>query len=134
MLNTLSIPRLPLCLAVNLGAMVLLLAGCGGSDRPVSNDDAQVPTVQGALTQVAGIVTDMDGNPLADVGIAVTKGTAPYPEILVLSEEDGKYTWSLPAGTFTLTARKDGYKELSLEVTVKEGETARLDFKLEKLP
>jgi hypothetical protein len=114
--------------------MLLLLAGCTGSDQPVSSDDALTPAPQGTITQVIGTVTDMDGNPLAEVGIAVTEGTAPTPEILKLSGEDGKYTWPLPAGTFTLTARKDGYKELSQEVVVKEGETARLDFKLEKLP
>jgi hypothetical protein len=123
-----------LYLAISMGAILLLLAGCAGSDEPVSNDDVQTPAAQGAITQVIGTVTDMDGNPLAEVGIAVTEGTVSTPEILMLSGEDGKYTWSLPAGTFTLTARKDGYKELSQEVVVKEGETTRLDFKLEKLP
>jgi len=123
-----------LYLIVGMGAIFLLLTACAGSDEPVSNEDIQTPAAQGAITQVIGTVTDMDGNPLAEVGIAVTEGTAPTPEILKLSGEDGKYTWPLPAGTFTLTARKDGYKELSQEVVVKEGETTRLDFKLEKLP
>jgi hypothetical protein len=136
MLNTHSALRQvgQLYLAVSMGAILLLLTACAGSDEPVSNDDVQTPAVQGAITQVIGTVTDMDGNLLAEVGIAVTEGTAPTPEILMLSGEDGKYTWPLPAGTFTLTARKDGYKELSQEVVVKEGETTRLDFKLEKLP
>jgi hypothetical protein len=123
-----------LYLTVGMGTMLLLLAGCAGSDQPVSNDDVLTPAAQGPITQVIGTVTDMDGNPLAEVGIGVTEGTAPTPEILILSGEDGKYTWSLPAGTFTLTARKDGYKELSQEVVVKIGETTQLDFKLEKLP
>jgi len=136
MLNTHSALRQVgrLNLAVGMGAMLLFLAGCAGSDQSVSNDDVQTPAAQGAITQVIGTVTDMDGNPLAEVGIGVTEGTAPTPEILMLSGEDGKYTWPLPAGTFTLTARKDGYKELSQEVVVKEGETTQLDFKLEKLP
>ena len=123
-----------LYLAVGVGAILLLLTGCAGEDAPVSNDDVVMPAVQEPVTQVVGTVTDMDGNPVAEVGIAVTKGTAATPEILMLSGEDGKYTWSLPAGTFTLTARNDGYKELSQEVVVKEGETTQLDFKLEKLP
>jgi len=117
-----------------MGAILLLLTACAGSDEPVSNDDVQTPAVQGAITEVVGTITDMDGNPLAEVGIAVTEGTAPTPEILMLSGEDGKYTWTLPAGTFILMARKDGYKELSQEVVVVEGETTQLDFVLEKLP
>ncbi len=121
-------------IAVGVGVMLLILSACAGNDQPVSNDDVQAPAVQGQITQVIGTVTDMDGNPLAEAGIAVDKGTAPFPEMLMLSGEDGKYVWSLPAGTFTLTARKDGYKDLSQEVVVKEGETAQLDFKLEKAP
>jgi hypothetical protein len=135
MLNTRSALRLGwLYLAVSMGVVVLILTACAGSDQPVSSDDIQTPAVQGKTTQVVGTVTDADGNPLAEVGIAVDKGTAPFPEMLMLSGDDGKYVWSLPAGTFTLTARKDGYKELSQEVVVKEGNTSQLDFKLEKLP
>ncbi|MEB2334561.1 MAG: carboxypeptidase regulatory-like domain-containing protein [Anaerolineaceae bacterium] len=123
-----------LSLIVGLGVVYLLLAGCAGEDVPVSNDDVVTPATQSERTQVSGIVTDLDGNPLAEAGIAVTKSVVGVPEILVLSGEDGKYTWHLPAGTFTLSAMKEGYKELSLEVVVKEGETTKLDFKLEKLP
>lgn len=123
-----------LSLIVGLGVVCLLLAGCAGEDVPVSNDDVVTPATQNERTQVSGVVTDLDGNPLAEAGIAVTKSVVGVPEILVLSGEDGKYTWYLPAGTFTLSAMKEGYKELSLEVVVKEGETTKLDFKLEKLP
>src|SRR5262245_47901330 len=103
-----------------MGAILLLLVGCGG-DQPVSNHDVQTPDSAGAITQAIGTVTDADGNPLAEVGIAVTEGTVAVPEILKLSGEDGKYTWSLPAGTFTLQASKDGYKPLSGTVVVKKG-------------
>ncbi|MBE7536347.1 MAG: carboxypeptidase regulatory-like domain-containing protein [Anaerolineales bacterium] len=123
-----------LSLIVGLGVLYLLLAGCAGEDVPVSNDDVVTPAAQSERTQVSGIVTDLDGNPLAEAGIAVTKSVVGVPEILILSGEDGRYTWHLPAGTFTLSAMKEGYKELSLEVVVKEGETTKLDFKLEKLP
>jgi hypothetical protein len=53
MLNTHSALRQVgrLYLAVGMGAMLLLLAGCAGSDQPVSNDDVQTPAAQGAITQ-----------------------------------------------------------------------------------
>ncbi|GER81039.1 conserved hypothetical protein [Candidatus Denitrolinea symbiosum] len=120
---------------IGAGIVILLLAGCSGKDASISDDDVLPPAaVQGTNTQVLGTIADSEGNPLAEVGIAVTEGSTAVSEILVLSGEDGKYTWPLPAGTFTLTARKDGYKESSQEVVVKEGETTRLDFTLEKLP
>ena len=36
----------------------------------------------------------------------------------------GFYQWDLPAGTFTLKARKDGFKLTTVEVIVSAGETS----------
>jgi hypothetical protein len=124
-----------LFLVLGLGSMLSILAACADkNDQPVSSDMPMPPVTQGPVTQVIGTITDTEGNPLSGAGIGVTSGTAPVPEILVLSGDNGKYIWKLPPGTFTLTARKDGYKDLSQDVTVKAGETVQLDFKLEKLP
>lgn len=116
-------------------APLLLPAACGAqNDQPVSSDKPAATSAPMSDTRVYGTVTDMNGRPLAEVGIAVTSGTAPYREILMLSGEDGNYIWSLPPGKFTLNASKDGYRSQSREVEVKDKEATRLDFKLETLP
>ena len=81
-------------------------------------------------------MTDAAGNPLAEVGIAVTAATAPAPDMLRLTAPDGSYTWPLPAGTFSLTANATlgGYRPQTLEVTVPEGGSAELNFTLESEP
>ena len=122
-------------LTIGLVTILVILTACADKNaQSVSSDEPMPSLTQGPLTQVTGIVTDAAGKPLANVGIGVSKGTAPVPEVLVLSDQDGKYTWNLPAGTFTLTANSDGYQALSQEVTVKYGKTVQLNFKLDKLP
>ncbi|GJQ52052.1 MAG: hypothetical protein HKUEN02_08990 [Anaerolineaceae bacterium] len=58
----------------------MLLAGCAGEDVPVSNDDVVTPATQNERAQVSGVVTDLDGNPLAEAGIAVTKSVVGVPD------------------------------------------------------
>ncbi len=99
------------------------------SDDPNPSVDAQAPT---AL--ITGKVTDKNGKPIPEAGVAVTKSSTSVPEMLVLTNEEGEYVWELPPGEFTLTVYKDGYAEKSMDITVKEGETAKLDFELEKQP
>ena len=118
-----------------LGAVLLAgCAGAGANDNPVSSDTNQPPPAAGNKPAIAGVVSDESGMPLAEAAVMVEKGTSAVPEIAALTGEDGKYTWHVPAGTYTLKAHKDGYEDLSQEVTVKEGEQALLDFRLKKLP
>lgn len=120
---------------MSAGTPLLLSAACSAQDdRPVSSDQPSASVAPVSRTQVYGIISDANGRPLAEAGIAVIRGTAPFREILMLSGDDGKYTWPLPAGKFTLKATKDGYKPHSRDVEVKDNEAARLDFTLEKLP
>jgi hypothetical protein len=123
---------------IGVSMMVLILvAGCSGGsgdDQPVSSDQDSSPPMSGSSAQVVGRVTDQDGNPLAEVGIAVKEGSSAVPEILVLSGEDGKYVWDLPVGTYKMAANKEGFIEQVKEVVVKEDQQAELDFQLEKAP
>jgi predicted extracellular nuclease len=106
-----------------------------GDDQSISSDDATPPAgAPAATTRVTGKVTDGSGNPIPGAGVAVTKSSISVPEILVLTNEEGRYVWTLPPGEFTLTVHKDGYVEKSKDITLKEGETVELDFQLEKQP
>lgn len=98
--------------------------------QPVTNEG--VDNVQGEQsgTRVIGVVTDETGRVLQEATIAVTAGTAPVPEMAMVTNEKGEYIWGLPAGTFTLTVHKDGYQPQSKEVNVTEGEATSLNFTL----
>jgi hypothetical protein len=124
------ISKLQFRLSVLALALALLLAACSANvePNPGSGDESTTPAV-------TGIITDVDGKPLADVGVAVKEGTVATPEKLMLTDADGKYSWDLPVGTYKLAASKDGYAEQVLEVVVKaEGQQVELNFKLDKAP
>jgi hypothetical protein len=117
------------------GLLIAICASASASDVPVSDEGFSPPT-QGSFAGVRGTVTDAAGNPLAEVGIAVTAATGPAPDMLRLTAPDGSYSWPLPAGTYSLTANATlgGYRPKTLEVTVPEGGSAKLDFTLEREP
>jgi hypothetical protein len=120
-----------------LAILVILLSGCNTQDQSANSDDQKPPLIQSSSTpvfQVTGKVTDESGNPIAEAGVTVTKGSAGVPDLLVLTNENGEYIWDLPAGEFTLTARQDNYLDISKDITVKEGEKLELNFQLKKKP
>ncbi|HWR97774.1 MAG TPA: carboxypeptidase regulatory-like domain-containing protein [Candidatus Methanoperedens sp.] len=124
-------------LGIAVLAAGLLFAACASAsdgDRPVSSEGDGWAPARGAFAGIRGIVSDSEGLPLAEAGVAVTAGTAPVPEMLMLTAEDGSYSWPLPAGTFSLTVTLDGYRTQTLEATVPEEETVELDFQLEREP
>jgi hypothetical protein len=124
-----------ICFSFLIGA-VLMLTACSSGDQSVSDQDPVSPSAADSATvAVTGIITDADGNPLAEVGVAVKEGTVATPEKLMLTGDDGKYIWNLPVGTFKLAANKDGYAEQVLDVEVKAGDQqVELNFKLQKAP
>lgn len=126
----------PILILIGVAGLLILAACSNGSaaDQPVSSDQSQQPGPTGTGTEVVGVVTDESGKPLPEVGIAITKGTSATPEILVLTDENGKYTWKVPAGSYTLMAHLDDYQSESKDVQVSPGAQAKLDFQLKKLP
>ncbi|HEY5997685.1 MAG TPA: carboxypeptidase regulatory-like domain-containing protein [bacterium] len=122
--------------ALAAGLLMAVNARAGAGDEPVSDGGATRRPPVRAFVGVRGVVTDTAGAPLAEVGIAVTAGTSPVPEMLRLTAPDGSYSWPLPPGTYSLTASPTlgGYRPQTLEVTVPEGGTARLDFQLQAEP
>jgi hypothetical protein len=122
--------------SILLGALLMLTACADRGDQSVSNQEPVSPPAAGSSTAaVTGIVSDVDGKPLAEVGVAVKEGSVATPEKLALTGADGKYIWNLPVGTFKLAANKDGYAGQVLDVEVKAGDQqVELNFKLEKAP
>jgi hypothetical protein len=48
----------------------------------------------------------------------------------VFTDATGAYVWSVPPGTYTLEASRDGYAPQQGEVTVDGGSRVTLDFQL----
>lgn len=56
-------------------------------------------------------VLDAGGNPVAGAFVTVVSGSAPTPEITLLTNAEGRARLGLPSGTFTLQAQTpDGTK------------------------
>jgi len=90
-----------------LGALGLLFAGCGQQGQPTPQTGTLQVTVQ-----------DQGGSPIqgAQVSVQGQSGTQ-------LTDNQGKASFTLPAGTYTVTATKQGYNPGSTQATVTAGQT-----------
>ena len=109
--------------AVALAAAV----ACGqGSDQPTPS----AVSGGGPGGGIAGIVTDLDGAPVAGMRVGIVSGTAAFPEIAPETDEGGSYQInSVPPGTFQVGVHDRDGQRIGLEsVVVNSGETASRDF------
>ncbi len=79
---------------------------------------------------IAGIVTDLDGAPVAGMRVGIVSGTAAFPEIASETDQGGSYQInSVPPGTFQVGVHDRDGQRIGLEsVVVKSGETASRNF------
>lgn len=86
---------------------------------------------------ITGTVTGVDG-PLAGAKVSIAE-SAPVTVSasgsgVVTTGEDGTYTLTVAPGTYDVTVEAFGYDPATETVTVEEGEEAKVDFVLEKIP
>lgn len=120
-----------------LAAPLLLVLGCLDPDRSVSSGDGAGTERRGIDEGVEGHVTDSGGKPLADVAVqprSLDQPTTAIPELMVISEQDGRYRWTLQPGEYELTFSVEGYQAATRRVTVRSREVSRLDVTLEPAP
>lgn len=87
----------------------------GAFGRGVVNAAAAAAEVGGRGREVAGTVTDPDGAPVTDATVtAVTGATA-------RTDEQGRYTLSVPAGEASVTASATGYDPVTRRVESGDG-------------
>ncbi|WP_157987752.1 S8 family serine peptidase [Jiangella endophytica] len=90
-----------------------------------------------ALSGVAGQVTDaVNGRPASNTAVTATgAGDAGAPGVTTTTADDGSYRLYLSPGTYTLTASRFGFSDLSSPGTVVTGdEVTRRDLALSPLP
>ena len=118
------------------------LAACGddsGTASAGNPDEVPVTGSQGDATgpgrtdqgRVEGVVRGADGSTLADVLVVPVPLDEPapaIPELAVVTDDSGAYTWSLPGGRYELRATKDGTAVGSTRVEVAPGETVDGDI------
>ncbi len=65
---------------------------------------------------ITGVVTDPAGSPVAGVPVALTAGPVPFPDLAVLTADDGTFTLGVPApGEYRVAVHGSG---TSAEATV----------------
>jgi hypothetical protein len=147
-------------LAISLTLLVLFLVACGqaGSGNttgagvnpqaqptsdPNTADSSNIPPEQppepAANTRSGGIVegriTDAAGNPIAGVLVMPASSAKPpeaVPEIAVLTDAQGRYTWHLSPGPYTFTVTHEGYAPATQQIVVKPDQPVKLDLALQK--
>jgi hypothetical protein len=80
---------------------------------------------------VAGVVKDADGHAIADADIKLVNGDF---DRTVSTDQEGKYSLTVPEGKTKVTASGFGYKTASKTVTVKQDATVKANFTLKAAP
>ena len=84
---------------------------------------------QGNRTQkVLGRVTDIHGNPLADVSLSIVNAE---PSITQTTDKVGRFELQVPLGRQVLRASSVGYQDKEISLLLVMGEEVSLDVKLE---
>jgi len=100
--------------------------------EPTSTAEATPVSTAPPRPTITGLVRDANGEGLVDVTVALVEGSVPVPNMAVFTDAEGRYSWTVRPGTYTVEAYRDGYAAKRSEVTVGEGETAEVDFTLER--
>jgi hypothetical protein len=96
-------------------------------DSPAENQES--PSDNPNTGSIEGTITDHEGLPLDGINVTIINGSTPFPETPVETNETGQYQIEgIPPGDFEV-AFSDQETRIGLEnVTVKSGETSKLDF------
>jgi hypothetical protein len=83
---------------------------------------------------VEGRVTAPGPKPLENVAVrprSLDEPAAAIPEMAVVSEPDGHYSWTLRPGEYEISFAAEGYQPAARRVTVRPRQVTRLDVALE---
>ena len=100
---------------------LIIISGCQATEEE--------PTEQ-VLGEIEGTVTDVNGRAIAGMRVSIVSGTTGFPEILAMTNDSGYYKiGSVPSGSFDVAVHDlEGNRVDLRTVTIREGETATLDF------
>lgn len=110
-------------IVVLIGALSLI--GCGTQEPGTRAASSAQPTATTATGLVQGRVTTAAGVPIAEVPVGAQSvgNTQPVPALGRLTDQEGRYTWQLPAGNYFLMVGT-----ITKTVDLQAGQTVTLDF------
>ena len=111
-----------------IGLAFVLIGACGSNGTP----SPPIPR----LGTIQGTVTDASGGPGFGFRVLIVSGTAPYPEIASLTDEEGFYRLgSISPGTYEVAVHDQNGDRVGLDsFAVKAGETSTLDLQITQRP
>jgi protocatechuate 3,4-dioxygenase beta subunit len=99
-------------------------------DAPVSSDAAP-SSGPSRRSGVSGRVLDPSGNPVVGAVVVPRSQDSPpqeLPEIAVMTDDDGRYQWTLPPGRYSFTVHHNGHASSSQTVVVAADQVGSLDI------
>ena len=111
-----------------MATLIIVAAACGEGAEPTAN-----PDLSGIIE---GTVKDADGRPVSGMRLGIVAGTAPFPEIAPITNEDGVYRFpAIPPGTFSVAVHDARGNRIALQsVEVTSGKVRELNFILPARP
>jgi len=121
--------------AALLVATALLTGGLAGCqpDDPVSSHDTPISDAPRTQAVITGTVRDAARRPIAGAAVQPRSLDQPahaIPEIAITTDDQGRYSWTLPPGEYSLEVKQDARAAAPRNVSVGAGETATVDFTL----
>jgi hypothetical protein len=115
--------------------MLCGLAVCANvdEDRSVISSDQSGPGPD-VRQGVAGRVTTSDHLPVKGAFIqprSLDDPSPPIPEIAILTDDEGRYTWPLLPGNYLISVSVEGCQRASKHVAIESGQVVKLDFILQ---
>ncbi len=98
---------------IQIGAMSLGLALFAGLAPDLMQSEALAQTAPTGIGMIRGTIKDEQGLPMAGMTVVMTPQSGAGQEVSVTTDKEGKFSKSLPAGTYTLLYKqgdKDIYK------------------------
>ena len=111
----------------------LAVFSCGVENWPAQSSE-QGGSGLGLQEGVVGRVTTSDVRPVKGAFIQPRSLDDPsprIPEIAILTDTDGRYTWPLFPGTYEISVSAEGYQREVKQVVVKTGQVVMVDFTLQ---
>ena len=111
----------------------LAVFSCGVENRPAQSSD-HGGSGPGLQEGVVGQVTTSDGRPVKGAFVQPRSLGDPsprIPEIAILTDTEGRYTWPLFPGTYEISVSAEGYRREVKQVAVETGQVVSVDFTLQ---
>jgi hypothetical protein len=114
-----------------LSVILCLTAGSAMSAGPVDSITSDTGPVATALDQgIAGTVMNEAGEPVAEVFVQATSldaNSPPIPDIAIMTDAEGRFSWPLRPGAYRLTFILDGREIGEAEAMVDAGHVSEIE-------